>query len=177
LRFDCGRTPGAPCFTAQRVGAEIVFRQFDPEHGFDAGDKDTLRIPLEPKQKMSWALSADGSRLAWIVSDAPRAIIHVVSLRRSNSGRLESQNAQTAIALKDLSYLHALSWSPDGNGWYVTTHLPASWRMLYTDGLHTRALWRGHGDYSPEVWPSPDGRHLVFSELEQDSNVWMLHNF
>jgi hypothetical protein len=73
--------------------------------------------------------------------------------------------------------LHALNFSPDGEGWYVTTRLPASWKILYVNGIRSHVLWQGSGDYSPEAWPSPNGRHLVFSQLEQDSNVWMLENF
>ena len=70
-------------FMTRRVGAAIAFRQFDPKRGFDAGENDVFRIPLDSKLKMSWALAPDGSHLAWIVSDAPDAIIHVVSLRDS----------------------------------------------------------------------------------------------
>jgi hypothetical protein len=112
-----------------------------------------------------------------MISDAPDATIHVASLGGSGSDRNISERGENVALLKNLSYLHALSWSPDGNGWYVTTRLPASWRILYTNGVRTQALWQGQGWYSPEPWPSPDDRHLAFSELEQDSNVWMLEDF
>jgi hypothetical protein len=109
--------------------------------------------------------------LAWIVSDAPDATIHVVSLRESGSGR-EGQ-----VVLKDVSHLHALNWSPEGEGWFVTTRLPASWEILHATEARTDVLWRGQGEYSPEAWLSPDGRHLAFSQEEQDSNVWMMEDF
>jgi DNA-binding winged helix-turn-helix (wHTH) protein/Tol biopolymer transport system component len=176
LRFECARTPGAPC-VLQRAGSDIVFRRFDSERDFDAAKSDVLRIPLDANLKISWALTPDGSHLAWIISDAPDATIHVASLRRSGSDRSALESSDSVVVLKDLSYLHALSWSPDGNGWYVTTRLPASWRIFHTNGVRTQVLWRGQGGYSPEPWPSPNDRHLAFSELEQDSNVWMLENF
>jgi DNA-binding winged helix-turn-helix (wHTH) protein/Tol biopolymer transport system component len=171
LRFECARRPRGSCVLAQRDGGEIVFRRFDSEHGFDVDRSEILRVPLGANLQISWALSPDGSHLAWIVSDAPDATIHVVSLRESGSGR-EGQ-----VVLKDASHLHALNWSPEGEGWFVTTRLPASWEILHATEARTDVLWRGQGEYSPEAWPSPDGRHLAFSQEEQDSNVWMMEDF
>jgi Tol biopolymer transport system component len=172
LRFECPRRSDAPCILAQRTGNEVLFRQFNPESGFVAGENGALRIPLAPNLRISWALAPDGSHLAWIVSDAPDATIHVVPFeQRSSEGR------EREIVLRNLSHLHALNWSPDGKGWYLTTRLPVSWKIIYASGIRTYDLWQGKGNYSPEPWPSPDGRHLAFSQLEQDSNVWMLQSF
>jgi DNA-binding winged helix-turn-helix (wHTH) protein/WD40 repeat protein len=171
LRFECAQRPGTLCVLAQRTGSEIVFRRFDSEHGFDAARSEVLRIPLNSDRQISWSLAPDGSRVAWIVSDAPDATIHVVSLSQSGSGR------EKDVVLKDISYLHAVNWSPEGEGWYVTTRLPVSWEILYATESRTQVLWQGQGEYSPEAWPSPDGRHLAFSQQEQESNVWMLENF
>jgi hypothetical protein len=171
LRFECARRPGGSCILAQRVGGEIVFRRFDSEHGFDADGSEILRVPLSANLQISWALAPDGSHLAWIVSDAPDATIHVISLPQSGSGR-EGQ-----VVLKDVSHLHALNWSPEGDGWFVTTRSLASWEILHATEARTEVLWRGEGEYSPEAWPSPDGRHLAFSQEEQDSNVWMMEDF
>jgi hypothetical protein len=172
LRFECAQRPGAVCILAQRTGGEIVFRPFHPEDGFDADIAEILRIPLDSSLQISWALAPDGSRLAWIVSDALDATIHVVSLRRST---LPSH--ETDVVLKDVSHLHALNWSPEGKSWYVTTRLPVSWEIIHAAEAGTHVLWQGQGEYSPEAWPSPDGRHLAFSAQEQDSNVWMLEDF
>ncbi len=172
LRFACAQRPDAPCILAQRTGDEIVFRRFDPEHGFAAGRNEALRIPLASNLQISWALAPDGSHLAWIASDALDATIHVVPLAQSSAEGRESE-----IVLKNLSHLHALNWSPDGKGWYLTTRLPVSWKIVYATGVRIHDLLEGKGEYSPEPWPSPDGRHLAFSQLEQDSNVWMLENF
>ncbi|HMJ60796.1 MAG TPA: hypothetical protein VK493_03495, partial [Bryobacteraceae bacterium] len=177
LRFECAQRPGAPCVLAQRSRNEIVFRRFDPEHGVDADGSEVLRIPLNSNLPISWALAPDGSRLAWIISDEPAsdtppATIHVVSLRQSTSKTHAGE-----VVLKDVSHLHALNWSSDGEGWYVTTRWPASWEIIHATVVRTQVIWQGQGDYSPEAWPSPDGRHLAFSQQEQDSNVWMLEDF
>jgi hypothetical protein len=171
LRFECGQRPGTPCVLAQRTGREIVFRRFDSERGLDADRREILRIQLNSDRQISWSLAPDGSRLAWIVSDAPDATIHVVSLRQPGSGR------EKQVVLKDISYLHAVNWSPEGEGWYITTRLPVSWEILHATESRTQVLWQGQGEYSPEAWPSPDDRHLAFSQQEQESNVWMLENF
>ncbi|MFL6463582.1 MAG: hypothetical protein ACJ73N_04140, partial [Bryobacteraceae bacterium] len=141
------------------------------------GTSEILRIPLDPHQRFSWTLAPDGSRVAWIRSDAPDATIHVVPvpLQARQSG---PENREHEVLLKGLSQLHALNWSPEGEGWYVTTHLPASWAILHaTLEGRTQVLWQGTGEYAPEAWPSPDHRHLAFSQQEQDSNVWMLKGF
>ncbi len=177
LRFECARIPQGSCVLAQRAGSNIVFQRFDPERGFVGGGNEVLRIPFDPKLRISWALSPDGSHLAWIVSDAPDATIHVASVPKPASNETTSEGRETELHLENLSHLHALNWSPDGQGWYVTTHLPVSWQILYVTASRNQVLWRGQGEYSPEPWPSPDGRHLAFSQLEQNSNVWMLENF
>jgi DNA-binding winged helix-turn-helix (wHTH) protein/WD40 repeat protein len=171
LRFECAQRPGAPCILAQRIGGEIVFRPFDPQHGFEANRSEVLRVPLNWNRQISWSLAPDGSHLAWMIADAPEATIHVVTLPQSGLGH------ENEVVLKDISYLHALNWSPQGKGWYVTTRLPVSWEILYATKSRTQVLWQGQGEYSPEAWPSPDGRHLAFSQKEQESNVWMLENF
>lgn len=178
LRFECPQTPRAPCVLAQRTGNnQIVFRRFDPEHGFNNGTGEVLKIQLDPHLTLAWALAPDGSHLAWIISDAPDATIHVASLPQSGSDPAASESPEREVVLPHLSHLHAITYSPDGQGWYVTTRLPASWKIIYINDAHTQILWRGEGDYSPEAWPSPDSRHLAFSQLEQDSNVWMLEDF
>jgi DNA-binding winged helix-turn-helix (wHTH) protein/Tol biopolymer transport system component len=169
LRFECAERRGATCVLAQRTGDEIVFRRFDSERGFNADRSEILRIPFQSNLQISWALAPDGSHLAWIVSDGPDATIHVVSL--------QSKSRENAVVLKDVSHLHALNWSREGEGWYVTTRLPASWEIFHATEAGTQVLWKGQGEYSPEAWPSPDGRHLAFSQQEQDSNVWMLEDF
>lgn len=176
LRFECGRTAGSACVMAQRTGGEVVFRRFDSERGFTDA-KEALRVPLDLNLKISWALAPDGSHLAWIVSDAPDATIHVAALQPAGLAGSTPTRGESKIVLKDLDHLHALNWSPDGRGWYVSVHLPASWKISYTNGVHNLVLWQGRGEYSPEAWPSPDGRHLAFSQLEQNSNAWMLENF
>jgi Tol biopolymer transport system component len=172
LRFECAQRAGGPCVLARRTGNEIVFRPFDPERGFNAGRSDVFRMQLDQKRPLAWALAPDGARLAWIGSDAPDATIHVVSLK---SGQKTSAQE---VKLQGESHLHAVNWSPDGKGWYVTTRLPASWTIIReTLEGRVQVLWQGLGEYAPEAWPSPDGRHIAFSQQEQDSNVWMLEKF
>lgn len=178
LRFECPQRAGAPCVLAQRTGNQVVFRPFDPETGFAAKNSELFRIPLAPDQRLSWSLSPDDSRLAWIRSDAADPVIHVVSLLPGSGQNSGSESREKQVLLKSVSHLHALNWSPQGEAWYVTTHLPGSWAILYvTQEGHIQALWQGTGEYAPEAWPSPDRRHLAFSQQEQDSNVWMLEGF
>jgi hypothetical protein len=162
---------------AQRIGGEIVFRRFDSERGFDPDKSEVLRIPLSSNLRISWSLAPDGTQLAWIISDAPDACIHVVSLPEPGLDPSRSASREREVLLKGVSHLHALNWSSEAEGWYVTTHLPMSWEIVHATEALTQVLWQGQGEYSPEPWPSPDARHLAFSEQERDSNVWMLEDF
>ena len=177
LRFECPHRAGASCVLAQREGGEIVFRAFDPSKPSGSPSSEISRISVDPNRRISWCVSPDGSRLAWVASDGQEAAVHFLTVALDSHGR-EFASSERQVALKGWSHLHAISWSADGNGWYVTTRLPESWTLLYaTVEGRTQTLWHGSGEYAPDSWPSPDGRHLAFSQENADSNVWLLENF
>jgi WD40 repeat protein len=111
-----------------------VFRRFDSERGFGVDTSDVLKIQLDPNLKISWAWAPDGLHLAWIISDATDGVIHVASLQQPGSDRNTSQGREDRVLQTHLSHLHALNFSPDGKRCYVTTHLPASWKIIYVNG-------------------------------------------
>lgn len=161
FRFNCLSGLGRPCVLAERRGNQIAFRAFDPLKGFNAADKDVARIDFDPKAPLDWDLAPDGSRLAWAIFDPHKARVHI--------------EGQSDVALKGWSGVHAISWSPNGDGWFVITQLRDSWTLLHAglDG-RTHILRQGSSRYTPWPVPSPDGRHLALSQEGIVSNVWML---
>jgi Tol biopolymer transport system component len=72
-----------------------------------------------------------------------------------------------------------VSWHPDGSYVYVNaTSRDAFWAILSIDMAgRTKVLTSSKSDWLHDPVVSPDGRHLVFSDREYESNVFMLENF
>lgn len=176
LRFDCPCRAGLPCVLAEREGNEIAFRAFDPSKGFEGPQKGIAHVDFDPHTTFNWGISPDGSGLAWVRSEPQEARIHLLSL--PNLRGLEPAQAEPDVTLKGWSHLHAVSWSSDGKGWFITTQLPDSWTLLYAGPQgQTRVLWQAASAFAPRILPSPGGRDLAFSEQNSSSNAWLLENF
>jgi len=81
------------------------------------------------------------------------------------------------ISVKAWGSLHSLEYS-DGKAYYCGSGSPEGAALLRIDMEgHVQVLWRQKG--AAVIWgaPSPDGRHLAFSEQSQNSNLWMVEGF
>jgi DNA-binding winged helix-turn-helix (wHTH) protein/Tol biopolymer transport system component len=167
LRFECPRG-GSVCVLAQREANDIVFRAFSPSQGFIDGGRSFGRHPFG-SHPTGWSISPDGSRLAWVSFDAGKALIHLIPLRGGK---------QTSVSVPGWSHLHAIAWAPSGSGWFAVAQFHTSWSLLYIaprgDG---KQLLKVDSRFAPDVFPSPDGRRLAFSEEGFASNVWLWENF
>ena len=170
LRFECAAVRGGPCVLAQQQGDSITFRRFDPAEGFVAGGGEVARIDRDPAHPVAWSLAPDGSKLAWARWQAAGARIHVTPLA-SGAGAWD-------VEVRDCSRVHAMRWSADGKGWFLTSELPVSWSVSYagSDGA-ARVLARMSGMHAPSIFPAPDGRHVAFSQQIVESNLWLLQNY
>ncbi|HKE22281.1 MAG TPA: winged helix-turn-helix domain-containing protein [Bryobacteraceae bacterium] len=176
LRFECPQRAGMPCVLAQRQGRDVAFRRFDPIKGFEADKEEIARHGYDPDHPANWTIAPDGSHLAWIKRDPNEARIHVLALLKGRDG-LAGEGEQEVV-MPGWSHLHAISWALDGKGWFVVARFPASWTLLYVDAQgKAYSLLRVASTFAPDIYPSPDGRHLAFSEQDFGSNVWLLENF
>ncbi len=175
LRFECPRRAGFPCLIAQRQDNQIVFRAFDPLKGFELPSRVIARATASGA--FDWAVSPDGSSLAWIERDPRHAIIHVFPLARSDGGGLTAGKARD-VAVHGWAQLHFINWAPGSKGWFLVSSSEAGWSLLHVepDGS-PHAMLTVPSDWPPDVYPSPDGRHIAFSEQSFGSNVWMLEHF
>jgi DNA-binding winged helix-turn-helix (wHTH) protein/Tol biopolymer transport system component len=177
LRFECPRVAGLPCVLAQREGKQIVFRTFDPENGFQHGSSEIAHTGYIPDFRVDWCLAPDGLKIAWVHMNPADDQIHLVPLARSASG-LVSRGKERNVTVSGGAYLHAIAWSPDGRGWFLVRQFPESWTLAYANPQgKTFPLLTVPSTFPTDVFPSPDGRHLAFSEQGFTSNVWLLEHF
>ena len=75
--------------------------------------------------------------------------------------------------------LRDLCWAADGRSLFVLGLTNYNDVILHIDldGKTQLVLDRGKDHATYAALPSPDGRHLAFSELTWESNNWLLENF
>ena len=170
LRFECSAVAGKPCVLAQRQGTEIVFREFDPVRGLNARNE-VARIDSDLEHAVTWTMAPDGLSLAWTRWEATGTRIHVVPVE-------DKTVPEHQVDVQNCSHVHSMHWSADGKGWLLTSEWPVNWSISYS-GLDGRArmLLQGTGAHAPDAFPSPDGRHLAFSQRITESNLWLIEGF
>jgi Tol biopolymer transport system component len=164
----CSRPPSTVCVLVKTEGKQLVIYALEPREG--AGRKitsaDVGASPFYPP-----SISPDGSRVAILMPAEQR--IRIVSLLGE---------APRDVALEgwsvDPSYFH---WTADGRGWYVSstsTALAGGTDILRVDlNGQVNAVWHQAFAMATSAIPSPDGRHLAFTNATTISNVWLLKGF
>jgi hypothetical protein len=153
----------------ERRGSELIFSGIDSRSGQLA---EVGRVKVDPSRFINWALSPDGTRIAWTNFESR---VHILTLRGG---------AVQALELQGWATLESIAWSLDGVGLYLDGTF-SSLRLsddvkcilrLDLDGTVHVLLKR------PNQWffmptPSPDGRYLAFGEIIHESNAWMVEGF
>jgi Tol biopolymer transport system component len=157
------RCGAAGCLVEQFSDKSRIVSEFDPERGkgrelfrHDRGDGDV-------------ALSPDGQRLAWVLAGA-----------RGSGTRIRiadgSGTTVSDIEVHGATFLRALDWQHDGQGFYAGSELIGKGAALMHIDMNgkSRVLWEQPA--AQMIWgvPSPDGRHLGVLGASRESNVWML---
>ncbi len=163
--LSCSKTEQGSCVIAERTPdqKEIVFSELNPTSGRGPA---LARIAVSPELH-PWALSPDGSTIA----------LHG---ERSNHFDLIGTKTErrSSLEVHAGSMLGPVSWSPRGNGLFVSA-LSGPDALIVFLGLNgtTRVIWREPGDFGLVGVPSPDGRLLAVTRWRNSSNVWMIDNF
>lgn len=173
LRFECPRRAGMPCILAQRQGSQVVFRAFDPVKGL-LSNREIARC--DAPASIQWTLAPNGSGLAWINRNSGEIIIHALSLTKDSYGFAAGRTSE--FALEGWSNPRSIHWAPSGDGWFLVSSSESGWTLLYVNGRgKPDVLLRNLSNWAPDVYPSPDGRHIAFSKQSFSSNVWTLTHF
>jgi Tol biopolymer transport system component len=155
-----------PCILGEfdKASGELIFSAIDP---LQVKKSELLRLQSDPAGSV-WDLSPDGSSVAIVNLAENQDSIHVVQLR-DGSSRL--------IALTRSERISGISWSGDGQGWFVTSssvhkatifHVSASGKIS--------ELWTTSSILGTPL-ASPDGKNLAFTISTFNSNAWAVENF
>jgi hypothetical protein len=166
--FQCTMAPGALCAVAERSPDRrlLTITTFDPLKG---RGRILKTIDTDPTGEYDWGLNPDGSKLAFVRREEPEGHIRLFSLTGGNDQE---------ITVKGWGRLQNLTYSSDGKSFYCGSTSPDGAALLRVD-LEGRAqvLWRDQA--TRVIWgaSSPDGRHLAFSAVVNNSNIWMVEGF
>jgi hypothetical protein len=168
--FGCSSQRAGRCLVREDNTTGAVFSDFDPLTG---RGRELYRAPRwsgfgfrSEKVINDWSLSPDGSRIAMISSDG----LQVVSLGNGNMTRRDLPPGVQYVA-----------WSVAGDGLFLSQRLFDRTNLLRLDlngSVHILKKW----DPLDCLWvglpsPSPDGKHIAFTELSRERNAWLLEGF
>jgi Tol biopolymer transport system component len=148
-----------------RGNDELILSTFDPA----SGKKDELiRIATDPASLPSWDLSSDGVTVAVVAIGDHQDCIRLVNLE-TGSGH--------SVCADQSAQLSGVTWSADGNGWFVTNSSVRKAAILYiSSDAKVSQLWTTSTAVGAPL-ASPDGTNLAFTVSSYNSNAWMIEDF
>jgi eukaryotic-like serine/threonine-protein kinase len=165
--FNCPYLSSALCVLSRQEHDHLVFYRLDPVHGLE---QQAGAIGTGPASDPSWSIAPDGSRLA--VTDSRRVAgkVHIIDLANSKDH---------LIVLVPSWYVWDVTWAADGNSLLAAGSNAPNFFVLQIElSGQTHVLINQGKDHLIQLLrPSPDGRHLAFSQLTWESNAWLLENF
>jgi Tol biopolymer transport system component len=161
--FACSTRPRGRCVYRTVEDGQFVFRELPPTRG---RGRELARTIWSPSVISDWDISPDGSHVAIPNHDARNARIRVAPLDPGGGA------VDQVVTIPTLRNLSGVVWAADGRGWYVSVWDGARGLLLYVD-LEGRVLTRLMESMSPNyAVPSPDGRHVAFTDWTVNANVW-----
>jgi Tol biopolymer transport system component len=162
--YACGYTPGAGCIFSRQENGVLLFYHLDPLRGLGK------QVGSVNAPHGFWAISSDASRLAFTNKSALEGQIMILNLKDST---------QRAFQISPACDIRDVGWAANGQSLYGICVGPATERIvrIALDGRAEVVLGRGKDQVMFGLFPSPDGRYLVYSEVLWESNNWLLENF
>ena len=164
-QLACTQTPSSKCVFSVTTPEEkqVVWSAFDAVRG---RGRELARVDLN-QPFFCWALSPDGSRLAFAQRDDHADRIQLIPLAGGEPRQ---------FAVKGYTDLSSVFWAADGKGLFVDTvggFLRAPFLYVDLQG-NADVLTR---DFTEWGVPSPSGRYLAEMSLIEQINLWLLENF
>jgi eukaryotic-like serine/threonine-protein kinase len=148
-------------------GQELVLTAFDPVAG---KGKEVMRIPTKPGHYFHWALSPDGSEVAFLEERTGEDQIQFIPVRSGKTRTIE-------VGLKGHFVLTSLGWAADTKSLFVGTEDNNGSSLLHVDPKgNTQLIWHQTHRAPTCGVPSPDGRHLAIGGTSFNTNAWLIDN-
>jgi serine/threonine protein kinase/Tol biopolymer transport system component len=164
--FHCPVRPNSSCVLSRWEKGQLIFYALDPVQG---QGKELTRSKFGQPTQLKWSLSMDGSSIALVSHDQLRGLVRVFDLRNGHD---------RDIVLPRGWSVWNLSWAMDGNTLFVAAQATRFFLAhIELDGTAHVLLDGGRSQWLTYPCPSPDGRHLAFSERTSESNAWLLETF
>jgi Tol biopolymer transport system component len=165
--FSCPYSSSAFCVLARQEQDRLVFYNLDPMRGLG---QQAAGISMSAANQASWSISPDGSCVA--VTDSRTLAGQVRILNLTNS-------TDRVISLVPRRRVWDVNWAADGDSLFAVGSQDPDFIILQIElnGKTHVIINRGKGHLLDSPRPSPDGRHLAFSQYTWESNAWLLENF
>jgi serine/threonine protein kinase/Tol biopolymer transport system component len=165
--FNCPYSRPASCLLARPQKGRLVFYNLDSVQGLG---QQVAGISTSPASEPSWSISPDGSWVAVTDSSILDGQVRIHNLTNSTDH---------VVSLVSQGRIREVNWAADGKSLFGAGGLGTDAVILQIDlnGNTHVVINRGkdHRLFAPR--PSPDGRHLAFSQVTWESNAWLLENF
>jgi serine/threonine protein kinase/Tol biopolymer transport system component len=163
--FDCPTSATAKCVLSRSENGRLDFYQLDPLLGMGkkVGEVDSSHLS-------HWAVSPDGSLIA--VTNA-LLFPHQLLLRNL------TESTQRVVPLSEWD-VRDVAWTSDSRfvlGRGLNSQPNEYIVKIALDGKTQVIFDWGKDNVVSTPRPSPDGRHLYFTQNMWESNVWLLENF
>ena len=162
--FRCDSSHAGVCVLAEGKDSDkkLTFTTFDPATG-----KKGKSIAAEAADEPSWALSPDGSQIAFTWFDTHAATIRIVPV---------AGGAAHDLSVKNLIQLVAVGWAADGKSLFAIRYSARGSRLMHIDmNGNSQEIGKAVWDIY-QVSASPDGKSLAYGAVNSNSNVWMIPN-
>jgi serine/threonine protein kinase/Tol biopolymer transport system component len=162
--FDCPSRSGSFCVFGRLEQGHMSFYALDPIHGLGKEVARTQGAPNHP-----FAISPDGAGIAVVIGDRPLTQVHILNLRNGT---------ERSFGLPEGLRIWSINWTADGSALFAAAQSSEYViARIELDGKTRVLLNRGRDQWLGYASPSPDGRHLAFTEQTFESNSWLLENF
>jgi serine/threonine protein kinase len=165
--FLCPSQPANPCLLSRWEQGQLIFYAVDPIHG--RGNW-IARTKMGMPGMLDWCITDDDSRIAIVSSDQLSEKIRILDLRNGTERDFQLPKGWG---------IWNQSWAVDGRAVFATAQSTAGYFIarIDLDGKTHVLLDRGRNQWLGRPTPSPDGRHLAFSQQTFEVNAWLLENF
>ena len=163
--FECPYSTGADCVLSRPENGQLIFYRLDAVRGLE---KQVGAI--NAGSPSYWAVSPDGLRIAITNS---QTMPHQVLLKD-----LVDSSQRILLVSADWE-LRDVAWAADSRSLFAIGLRSLNNFILGIDldGKAQVILDQGKNHALQSLRSSPDGRHLVFSQVTWESNAWLLENF